>query len=61
MYALATFRLSLLADIDALRAISVLMAWVALIAWIATAVGLVAALWTSYRDFGRMAARPLTS
>jgi tellurite resistance protein TehA-like permease len=51
MYALASLRLSLAADVPALRVMSVVMVWVALGAWIATALGLALASWRSFRDF----------
>jgi tellurite resistance protein TehA-like permease len=51
MYALASLRLSLAADVPALRAMSVVMVWVALTAWTATATGLVLSSWRSYREF----------
>ena len=51
MYALATLRLSLAADVPALRALSVIMAWIALAAWTAIAIGLALASWRSYWDF----------
>ncbi len=57
MYALASLRLSRVAEVPVLRMMSLAMAWVALAAWIATAVGLVAASWQSYRDF-HTACRP---
>jgi tellurite resistance protein TehA-like permease len=56
MYALASLRLSLAAEVPVLRTMSMAMAWVALVAWIATAIGLVAASWQSYRDFRQIAA-----
>lgn len=53
MYALASLRLSLAADVSALRMMSATMVWVALAAWAMTAAGLIASSWRSYRDFGR--------
>lgn len=53
MYALASLRLSLAADVSALRIMSATMVWVALAAWAATAMGLILSSWRSYRDFGR--------
>jgi len=51
MYALASMRLSLVADVPALRMMSVVMAWIALASWAATAVGLGLSSWRSYREF----------
>jgi tellurite resistance protein TehA-like permease len=51
MYALATLRLSLAADVPLLRVVAAVMAWIALAAWAATAAGLVASSWRSYREF----------
>jgi tellurite resistance protein TehA-like permease len=56
MYALASLRLSLAADVPALRTMSVMMVWTALAAWTMTAVGLVVSSWRSYRAFAREAA-----
>jgi tellurite resistance protein TehA-like permease len=56
MYAVASLRLSLAADVPVLRAMSLVMMWVALAAWGATGIGLAAALLKSYRDFARVAA-----
>jgi tellurite resistance protein TehA-like permease len=53
MYALASLRLSLAADVPALRLMSKLMVWVALAAWTITAYGLVVASWRSYRNVPR--------
>lgn len=44
MYSVATFRLSSIAAMPFLSAVSLLMTWVALVAWCATAVSFVAAL-----------------
>jgi tellurite resistance protein TehA-like permease len=55
MYALASLRLSLAADVSALRMMSATMVWVALAAWAVTAVGLITSSWRSYRDFGDVA------
>ena len=49
MYALASLRLSLAAEVPALRFLSVMMVWIALAAWFATAAGLAIASWQSYR------------
>ena len=56
MYALASLRLSLAADVPALRTMSVMMVWIALAAWLATAFGLGLSTWRSYRAYGRVAA-----
>ncbi len=56
MYALASLRLSLAADVPALSVVSVMMVSIALAAWAATAVGLAVSSWRSYRDFTRAAA-----
>jgi tellurite resistance protein TehA-like permease len=56
MYAVASLRLSLVMDVPPLRMLSMVMAWIALAAWGATAVGLLAALRDSHRDFTRLAA-----
>lgn len=61
MYALATLRLGLVADVAALKALSAVMAWVAFAAWLATAIGLVVALWASCRNFVRAGGVTLTS
>lgn len=50
MYALASLRVSLAADLPPLRAISLAMVWVALAAWLATAAGFTLASWRSYRS-----------
>jgi len=55
MYALASLRLSLAAEVPALRLLSVMMVWIALAAWIATAAGLAVASWQSYRGFVQVA------
>jgi tellurite resistance protein TehA-like permease len=47
MYAVASHRLALVAEVPALQSLSGAMVWVALAAWIATAVGLVVASWRS--------------
>jgi tellurite resistance protein TehA-like permease len=47
MYAVASHRLALVAEVPALQSLSGAMVWVALAAWIATAVGLVATSWRS--------------
>jgi tellurite resistance protein TehA-like permease len=51
MYALASLRLSLAADVSELRLMSATMVWVALAAWAVTATGLILSSWRSYRDF----------
>lgn len=51
MYALASLRLSLAADLPPLRAVSQAMVWLALAAWAATAGGLALASWRSLRAF----------
>ena len=56
MYAVASLRLSLAADVPVLRTMSLIMMWIALAAWGATAIGLVAALRESYRNFPAPAA-----
>ncbi len=61
MYALASLRLSLVAEIPALKVIAETMVWIALAAWVATAGGLVVGIWRSLRlhQQGRGAVRPL--
>lgn len=62
MYALASLRLSLAAEIPALKTIAQAMVWVALTAWIATASALAGSIWRGLRihlGSGRDAARPL--
>lgn len=56
MYALASLRLSVVAAVPALRAMSTMMLWIALAAWTATAAGLVFSSWRGYRDFAGAAA-----
>jgi tellurite resistance protein TehA-like permease len=56
MYAVASLRFSMDADVRALHTMSLVMVWVALCAWGATGMGLLAALRDSYRDFIRPAA-----
>ena len=56
MYALASLRLSLAAEVPALRVMSAMMVWIALAAWLATAAGLILASWQNYRDFARASA-----
>ena len=56
MYALASLRFSLAADVPVLSVVSVMMVWIALAAWATTAVGLAVSSWRSYRDFTRAAA-----
>lgn len=51
MYAVASHRLSLVAEVPALLAVSRAMAWIALAAWSATGIGLVVALWRSASSF----------
>jgi tellurite resistance protein TehA-like permease len=51
MYAVASHRLSLVAEVPALQSLSRVMVWVALAAWTATAIGLVVASWRSARAF----------
>jgi tellurite resistance protein TehA-like permease len=51
MYALASLRLSLAADLAPLRMLSVAMTWVALAAWAATALAFAHASWRRYRTF----------
>jgi tellurite resistance protein TehA-like permease len=51
MYAVASHRLSLVAEVPALQSLSRAMVWIALAAWSATAFGLVAASWRSARAF----------
>jgi tellurite resistance protein TehA-like permease len=53
MYALASLRLSLAADLPPLRTVSVAMIWVALAAWTATALAFAHACWRRYRTFDR--------
>jgi tellurite resistance protein TehA-like permease len=55
MYGLASLRLSLAADLPALKAVSVTMTWVALAAWTATAAAFAGACWQRYRRFGNAA------
>jgi len=61
MYALASLRLSLAAEIPALKLIAQTMVWIALAAWVVTAGGLVAAIWRGLwvRRPGPDAMRPL--
>jgi len=47
MYAVASFRVSLVADFTALHGVAEAMAWIAFGAWVATAVGLSVASWRS--------------
>jgi tellurite resistance protein TehA-like permease len=54
MFALASLRLSLAADVPLLRTLSEGMVWIALAAWIATAVGLVWSLMQSFRAGARV-------
>jgi tellurite resistance protein TehA-like permease len=58
MYAVASHRLSLVAQVPALQSLSRAMVWIALAAWSATAFGLVVASWRSARSF---AAAPAAS
>ncbi len=51
MYALASLRLSLAADVPVLRVMSETMVWVALAAWALTALGLALAMLHSFRQF----------
>jgi tellurite resistance protein TehA-like permease len=51
MYAVASHRLSLVAEVPALQSVSRAMIWIALAAWTATAIGLVTASWRSARAF----------
>jgi hypothetical protein len=53
MYALASLRLSLAADLAPLKTVSIAMTWVALAAWAATAFGFVRACWRRYRAVDR--------
>jgi tellurite resistance protein TehA-like permease len=53
MYALASLRFSLAAELPPLKTISVAMTWMALAAWAATALALVHACWRRYRAFDR--------
>jgi tellurite resistance protein TehA-like permease len=53
MYAVASLRLSLAADVPILRTMSLVMMWIALAVWGATAIGLVRALRSGYRIFAR--------
>ncbi len=52
MYALASLRLSLAADLPALKGVSMAMTWIALAAWAATAAAFAGACWRDYRSFG---------
>jgi len=52
MYGLASLRLSLAANLPALKDVSVAMTWIALAAWAATAAAFAAACWQSYRSYG---------
>lgn len=56
MYGVASLRLSLAAELSALKTLSAAMTWVALAAWIATALGLVLACRQRYQHFDQ--ARP---
>jgi len=60
MYALASLRLSLAAEISVLKDIAQTMVWVALAAWIATAGGLVSMIWRGLKSQqrGRDVVRP---
>jgi tellurite resistance protein TehA-like permease len=49
MYALASLRLSLAAEIAPFKVVAQTMAWVALAAWVATAGGLLGAVWKALR------------
>jgi tellurite resistance protein TehA-like permease len=51
MYAVASHRLSLVAEVPALQSLSRAMVWIALAAWTATAIGLVVASWRSASAF----------
>jgi tellurite resistance protein TehA-like permease len=51
MYAVASLRLSMAANLPALRILSDAMIWIALAAWIATALAFVHACWRHYRTF----------
>ena len=50
-YAVASHRLSLVAEVPALQSLSRAMVWIALAAWAATDIGLVVASWRSARAF----------
>lgn len=51
MYAVASHRLSLVAEVPALQSLSRAMLWIALAAWGATGIGLVIASWRSAGAF----------
>jgi len=51
MYAVASLRLSLAANLPPLKSLSVAMTWMALAAWIATALAFAHACWRHYRTF----------
>jgi tellurite resistance protein TehA-like permease len=51
MYAVASDRLSLVAEVPALQSVSRAMVWIALAAWTATAISLIAASWRSAQAF----------
>jgi len=51
MYAVASHRLSLVAEVPALQSMSRVMAWIALVAWSATGIGLLSASSHSARAF----------
>jgi tellurite resistance protein TehA-like permease len=51
MYAVASHRLALVAELPALQSLSRAMVWIALAAWGATGIGLVIASWHSARAF----------
>ena len=53
MFAVASFRLSLAADLPALRPMAQAMLVAALAAWLATFVALIVASWRSVRDYAR--------
>jgi tellurite resistance protein TehA-like permease len=55
MYAVATLRLSQLANFTALGSWSRVMAWIALAAWCTTATGLVVASWRRARRLAALA------
>lgn len=51
MYAVASHRLSLVAEVPALQSMSRVMAWIALAVWSTTGIGLLLASWHSARAF----------
>jgi hypothetical protein len=57
MFAVATLRLSLAADLPALRPLSQAMLFIALVTWAATFIALVVASWYSFNEQARRISR----